>query len=566
MIAVAKETPVAGRVDRPRLERVEGIHVLRVRGDFYEMGHQHGEALADRIGVGPVPYFKKYLERAVAGPFEGPWSPVAWGVIRHLLAKRVEKKLPDFARQTLEGLAAGANLDLESLLDGYTMPDSFLWIASRMMQMKKPGPAVAHRLSMGLGCTSAIAWGDATADGRLLHARNFDFYGVTPWPAETTVIFAEPERGQRYVSVASAGVPLGGVTAMNEAGLTITVHQHLFTAETRFGGIPTGLVGDIVMREAENLDDAEKILREHTPIGCWTYVVTDGNTREVLCVEENPSRKAVRRTKSEDTTFGYANVYLDEALGATEVNLYPSYWRHNSNRHLRANALLEERAAPHTPQSMASILADHGGVDCRISGAIGMLMTVGSVVFRPEDGTLWVGTGEAPTSIGKFVPFSLSEDGHAPTAGALTTSSDDMPAFEAYRDAYLAYFDDRDSAAARANVKKALAHRPDETLYHALEGFLALDLGDATGAYDAFDRALELGHPHAERIATFHLWRGRAADRMGRREDAVRDYRQCLARVGDPNVHAAAKKNLAKAYPAKKRFAIDFVYADVMAP
>ncbi|MEQ8985567.1 MAG: C45 family autoproteolytic acyltransferase/hydrolase [Deltaproteobacteria bacterium] len=564
MIAVAKET--APRAAKPVLERVEGINILRVRGNFYEMGYQHGEALAEQIARGPVPYFKKYLERAVAGPLRGAWSPVAWALVRQLLAKRVEKKLPTFARQTLEGLADGANLKLESLIDGDTMPDSFLWVASRMMQLQQPGPAVAHRLMLGLGCTSAIAWGDATTDGRLLHARNFDFYGVTPWPAETTVIFAEPERGQRYVSVASAGVPLGGVTAMNEAGLTITVHQHLFTDQTRFGGIPTGLVGDIVMREAENLDDAEKILKEHTPIGCWTYVVTDGERKEVLCLEENPNRKAVRRTKAEDNTFGYANVYLDEALGATEVNLYPSYWRHNSNRHRRANELLEQREGPLSPESMASILADHGGIDCRISGAIGMLMTVGSVVFSPTDRTLWVATGEAPTSIGTYVPFSLTEADHHPAAGTLTTSSDDTPAFEAYRDAYLAYFDEEDAAASRTQVKKGLTHQPEETLYHALDGFLALDLGDANGAHAAFDRALELGHPHAERIATFYLWRGRASDVLGRRDAAERDYRQCLARVGDPNVHAAAKKNLKKPYAKKKKLTIDFVYADVMAP
>lgn len=555
------------RTDAPRLSHVAGLDVLRVSGSFYDMGYQHGQALAEKIRRGPVPYFKQYLERVIGGAMKGPLSPVVWGLMRQVLGRRVLKQLPRFAHETLEGLAAGADLPLASLIDGYTMPDSFLWVASRMMQMQRPGPAIAHRLMLGMGCTSAIAWGDATEDGRLLHARNFDFYGVGPWPEAATVIFAQPDHGQRYVSVASAGVPLGGVTAMNEAGLTLTVHQHLFTDRARLGGVPTGLVGDIVMREAESLDDAEKILREQRPIGCWTYLVTDGRTRQVLCFEENPDRKAVRRTGASASTFGYANVYLDEALGATEVNLYPSYWRHNANRHRRANALLEERAAPHTPASMGAILADAGGIDCRISGAIGMLMTVGSVVFRPEDGTLWVGSGAAPTSIGDYVPLSLSNQGHAPAAGAFTTTAEDTPAFEAYRDAYLAYFDDSDFVRARANLRRAIELSPNETLYHVLEGFVAFLLDDAPSAHAAFDRALTLGHPHPERRATFHLWRGRAADMQGRRAAAVRDYRACLGRPGDPAVHAAASRNLRRPYPpGAKKLTVDFVYADVMAP
>ena len=30
----------------------------------------------------------------------------------------------------------------------------------------------------------------------------------------------------------------------------------------------------------DSLDDAVRILGAHTPIGCWTYLITDGKTRE----------------------------------------------------------------------------------------------------------------------------------------------------------------------------------------------------------------------------------------------------------------------------------------------
>ena len=49
------------------------------------------------------------------------------------------------------------------------------------------------------------------------------------------------------------------------------------------------------------------------------------------------------------------------------------------------NELLKAGVGSHDGQSMARILADTGTGGCRISGSISMLMTVGSVVFRPED-------------------------------------------------------------------------------------------------------------------------------------------------------------------------------------
>ena len=55
------------------------------------------------------------------------------------------------------------------------------------MRLGRAGPAVAHRVALGLGCTSAIAWDDATADGKLPHARNFDYHGVSCWPDTASV-------------------------------------------------------------------------------------------------------------------------------------------------------------------------------------------------------------------------------------------------------------------------------------------------------------------------------------------------------------------------------------------
>lgn len=570
--APASDAPAAGRRAGPWHRRVEGLHVLKVQGSFYEMGRQHGELLREWVGQGPLPYYRTYLERLVRTARMGPLADLVWPVLRRMVGRRVAAGLTDYAHETLRGLSDGSGLRWQDVLDACTMPDALLWAASRVMKLRRIGPAMHHRLQLGLGCTSAIAWGDATRDGRLLHARNFDYHGVASWTRTAAVVFHEPARGQRYVSVAAAGIPLGGATAMNEAGLTLTVHQHMFTDRAALGGTPVGLVGDEVMREASSLDEAEAILSRQRPIGCWTYLVTDGRRREVLCWEEDPGLRARRRLGGEGGTFGYTNIYLDPALGKTERALYGSYWRHNAGRYRRAHEALQARRGEHDPATMAGVLADPGDPGCRISESIAMLMTVGSVVFRPEDGAFWVATGEAPTSHGTFVPFDLGREDHAPEHGALRcgpgAEAPAREAFEHYRRAYLAYFDDEDLAAARARLAEAVRLQPEQPLYRFVAGVLALKAGEHAPARSELDRAVALGHAHRERTAAFHLWRGRALDLAGERPQALADYRAALELPADEPVHRAANRGLRRRFSARSaaRLHLDFAFADVMAP
>ncbi len=560
-------------------ERHDGLHVVRVAGSFHEMGRQHGELLREEIPKGPIPYYRSYVRKLIGDSAVGPLSPLVWPALQGLVGARVASGIPRFAEETLRGLSLGSGIPFEEVLEGATMPDTMLWLAARLQQLRAPGPAVVHRLSLGLGCTSAIAWGEATADGKLYHARNFDYHGVACWPATQGVFFHAPERGQRYVSIAAAGVVLGGITAMNEAGLTLTVHQHMFTDQARLGGTPIGLVGDEVMREAESLDDAERILARTKHIGCFTYLVTDGKAREVLCFEESPARQRAfrfgggrpldpRAQKAKDT-FGYANIYLDDALGRTETNLYGSYWRHNGARHRRANEGLAAGAGRHDVRSLAAILADRGLPECRLSEAISMVMTVGSVVFAPEDGLVWVATGEAPVSRNRFVAFDLRGERRALERPSFTIDDGEREAarraFARYRDAEGLHLDQSDPEGALVAMEEACRLAPEEPLYHYLRGLIALELRNDAHAEEAFSRAIAIGHPHPERVAAFHLWRARARGERGARESAIADYRACLALPGDPPVHAAARREHARPWGGKRR-AIDFSMADVINP
>ena len=58
----------------------------------------------------------------------------------------------------------------------------------------------------------------------MLHARNFDFPGVGLWDSGPVVVFCTPEKGLRYGFITTRGADAVGVSAFNEAGLTLTMH------------------------------------------------------------------------------------------------------------------------------------------------------------------------------------------------------------------------------------------------------------------------------------------------------------------------------------------------------
>ena len=136
------------------------------------------------------------------------------------------------------------------------------------------------------------------------------------------------------------------------------------------------------------------------------------------------------------------------------------------------------------------------------------------------------------------------------------------------RQVVVAKVDGDDNGEARHLMDRARELTPDQSLLHALAGLLALNDADAPAAEAAFSRAIDLGHPDEERVATFHLWRGRARDLQGRRGEAEADYRRCLGHHADAPVHRAARKGLRRAYSARRarRVAVDMVFADVLAP
>jgi hypothetical protein len=444
-----------------------------------------------------------------------------------------------------------------------TMPETYLWVASLYKRLAA-SPLAPRQGVPTLGCTSAIAWGPGSTHGRLLHGRNFDYQGVGVWDREQAVVFHTPEQGQRYVSITAAGILFGGITAMNAAGLSLAVHQHIACTDFDLRGLPIGVAGDEVMRFAQTLDDARRLLDGHQPNGAWTYVVTSAREKRVLIYEVTSRRRAWYEPK--DGVYGYTNIYLDQDLARTEVDFYPGYWRNNTRRFRLANERLRAGFGSIDGDAIAAILGQHDDA-CRLTGCISSLNTVASVVFDAERQLVYVATGRPPVSNREYLAFDLAGETARPDlprlVGGTRGDRGAIDAFDAYRDAFLAHFNDRDLAAARGHLARARALAPGQSAYAAVDGLLALEARDLPSARTALDDAVRIGHTVPERIAQYHLWRGRARDALGERQAAEDDYRLALA--GDPAVRRAAERGLDRRWKLAPP-AIEWTFGDVLSP
>jgi hypothetical protein len=499
-----------------RYQLHRGIHVLRVSGDDYEIGYQHGALLKHAIDRGPLPQLATYLEKVLAKELGPRLGVIAARVLQNTVGGAIASRMPEHVVRALAGLIDGAGLSRESIRRAVTMPDTFLWMFKQGRALFKP---IAPRLGVPvLGCTSAIAWGDATSDGAVLHGRNFDYPGVGTWDREQALVFHRPQEGQPYVSCASPGILFGGITAMNASGITLVVHQHMACDLIRMDGVAIGVAGDQVMRHAKTLDDAVRILEQHPPAGCWTYVMTSAHEERVLCYEVTPELSDAMWI--EGGTFGYSNIYLSKKLADHERLAYPAHWRNVAERYHHANRLLEEKRGSIDADHIARVLGFTGGPECRFHSAISTLMTITSVVFRPLDRSLWLALGPAPTSNRAYAAFSLDREGPLDTpdlSGGMIEDADAAAAFDAYREAYEAYFIREDAEAARPHLARAVELQPEQSVYRFVAGLMALSVGANREAEELLQSAIDVGHPEPARMASYRLWLSRVRALKGRR-------------------------------------------------
>jgi len=207
----------------------EAFPLIDVAGSPHERGRQYGAQAAGRIRKGVAQYSAQLArmdlnEDAVAALVRA-YKPV------------IERFDPTYIEE-MQGIAAGAEIPFThvALLNART---ELLKLAEK--------PALRAKLQEDPdGCTGLVVMPEASADGRLLHAQNWDWKAEC---AETSVVLRiRRDDGPDILTFTEAG----GLarSGLNSAGIAITANYLESDRDYRDIGVPLALIRRKVLQES----------------------------------------------------------------------------------------------------------------------------------------------------------------------------------------------------------------------------------------------------------------------------------------------------------------------------
>lgn len=133
------------------------------------------------------------------------------------------------------------------------------------------------------GCSSYFAKNSQT--GSLMHGRILDFPLSEVFEQQERVIYGQYNNSLQALSFSCTGVPYHGITAMNEAGLSIALHQK-YSSLFHIEGTPIFEIVDGIVNQCENLEDVIEYCKSSPSLCTWgLYVGEDKEQARVLEID-----------------------------------------------------------------------------------------------------------------------------------------------------------------------------------------------------------------------------------------------------------------------------------------
>lgn len=238
-----------------------GLALLRLEGTPEEMGAQHGTLLAAEIRT----LMRDYLPKVTWGPREKALER----------ARALEPRIPERHRREMRAMAEAAGVPYDDVLLGSVVVELF-----------------------GLhGCSSAAAFGPATADGRTVVGRNLEWPDHGILGRYAVVVAARPEGMRPFVSVGFPALA-GVVTGMNGSGVftseLVVLNAPRPDGEAILRGVPWPVLQRRVLEECGSLAEAAALVKGSPLTVPQNVMLADPDGALVLecgpgrCVERPP--------------------------------------------------------------------------------------------------------------------------------------------------------------------------------------------------------------------------------------------------------------------------------------
>jgi len=464
-----------------------------VRGTPREIGRQHAEAVEGTIQQGMPRFYYEFWQR-MAHPANADLSKrigmgLAWKFLETVIVRKMHRQVPDWALDRVKGLCEVSGRDLREMTTALILPDLFplfeVWAAKWYPQL-----FVEVEFPPLFGCSSFFSRGE-----RFLFGRNLDFPGVSYWDRFPVIQVTEPKNSLRYIAFSSAGVPFGGITGVNEAQISVALHQHYSSAGSLGGKLPF-LIAEQVLMEARTLAEAQEIIGRHPVATSWAFLVGDGKAKEAMIFECHA--KASKVNWLIGNHLAHSNFYQtpdcrrDEFATSTRMN-WDNYCRKN-----RLDQLLAEAGSELSAERAVQILSDHYDPyweeEKPFNRTVSQVYNIQSILFDLENMKVYMAEGDSPIHLGRYVPYDLgklfsghSGRGEASLLGYQFSSATKRSAKEKFILSFVKAFDG-DFLSAERDLDASLAddYVPEAAL---IQGVLKLKRNQFAEAALVFDKA-----------------------------------------------------------------------------
>lgn len=512
------------------IKRQSGITSVKLTGKPYDIGFQHGKLLKDEVKNGIYKYFSEQISKILKADKRFRTEAINKVVITLLKTKyqKFIQHIPDEIKHEIKGLADGAEIDYKSALEAYVFPEILSYLINKSTLSNYSAKTYLSGESL-MGCTSILAYGDATSDNTLLHGRNFDAFGIGYWDKYSLISHVNPETGFKYVSVGSIGLAGGVVSGMNEKGITYALHQN-YTKEINENNTPVLAIGAMILKYADTLSKAQEIIKNNKVVGGWSIVVSDAKIKDSFVAEMCGSEIHFR--SSDRDLLICTNSYILQEFYEKEIIISPILNISSNLRYQRAMQLAGKHYYGINQEYMAQWLGDRYDISSEKEKSYGYTIsqnnTVSSVIFAPDKAMLWVARGETPVCNNEYIPFHFDFD---------------IEISESFK---LESYNFKEENIKRTNKKIIKAHKTYMTgdlkkteeilvgcidLVHKTEPviqFLIGVLNIKLGHYEKAAKMLNIAYDNETDIyksGVIKLWLGRVYDLLGNRDRAIKQYR-----------------------------------------
>lgn len=551
------------RFGKGYIERIGNLWILRLKGTPFERGLQHGILVREQAKV-LLNFFESLPEILISRTLPDSRLKInALLRLKNILENEFQKNRESEVLEEINGLATGIGLDPSQIMRISLLPDLFQVAGSLARKYKRRIPVFPR-----FGCTSAIR---QTPGGGLLFARNLDFWGAGYWDVNPAVIFHVPDKGKAFCAIATTGFPTASVTAVNEDGLALAIHQH-GSLDSSFRSRPILDIVHLLIRNASSVDEAVRIAGEQKFSGGWTLVLAHGSPPKACALEV--SSKIQKARWLSNNILVSTNHFLDPELKAREIMPNASAHLSSEARMARCQEILDlERI---TSSRMASLLNDHfdflAGTERSAGFSISRITNISSVIFSLHDRKLWVSDSFSPTARGGYIFFDLDKEFEGRTYPSFRIENSELPAAQKtaaqnmYLRAYLEYIGSCNFEKILDVLIECSRIDPEESTYLLMEGIIRGKIGNYKAALASIRRSLELERVEAKRHV-IKLWEARILSLSGRRKEAKIQFEEIAGFNDAPfRVREAARNGLRRGFHEKdiNSILIDFTDGDTI--